>query len=207
MLLGCCHCGEQPSDSFPPSESVPSDSVSDSGSAPDFTYGECDCAAVPKIWEVVWPAMNANAACPIPAGTYQLNKTVNKTVPGGTSSLYCNWESSYIAPRMRVITGAWVCQSWTPPAFRIMVAPTLWGTSLRLFVTHSVWLPSGFGGAYTDYFTQYSNASGTSSPCIHNGVLTTGGSSIIWPNVTDVTFPYTYIAMPAPSTVTIRPKL
>lgn len=202
MLLGCCHCGETPSESFPPSASA-----SDSGSAPDFTYGICDCAAVPKIWEVIWPAMNSNAACPIAAGTYELNKTADKTVPGGTPSTYCNWESTTIAPRMKVITGAWACETWTPPAFRIMVAPTLWGTSFRLFVTHSVWLPSGFGGSYTDYYTQYSNASGTSSGCIHNGVLTTGGSSIVWPNVTDTTFPYTYISMPLPATITIRPKL
>lgn len=204
MLLGCCHCGVEP-----PSESLSlsqSQSLGDS-SVPDYTYGICDCAAVPKIWEVIWPAMNINAACPIPAGTYELNKTVDKTVPGGTPSVYCNWESAYIAPRMRVISGAWVCQSWTPPAFRIMVAPTLWGTSLRLFVTYSVWLPSGFGGLYQDYYTNYSNASGISSGCIHNGVLTTGGSSISWPNVTDVTFPYTYITIPTPGTITIRPKL
>lgn len=204
MMIGCCHCGEDPpSESIPPSDSTPSGS----GSTPDYTYGECDCAAVPRIWELIWPTMDANATCPIAAGTYELTKTVNKTVPGGTPSTYCNWESAAIAPRMKVITGAWVCETWTPPAFRLMVAPSLWSNHVTLFVTHSVWLPSGFGGAYTDYYTRYDNTSGSSSACIHNGVLTTGGSSIVWPNVTDVTFPYTNIAMPAPATITIRPKL
>jgi hypothetical protein len=202
MLLGCCHCGETPSESFPPS-----DSASDSGSAPDFTYGICDCAAVPKIWEVVWPAMDANAVCPIAAGTYELIKTADKTVPGGTPSTYCNWESTTIAPRMKVITGAWACETWTPPAFRIMVAPSIWSNHLKLFVFYSVWVPSGFGGSYQDSFTTYQNDSGSSSPCIHNGAMTLGGSTVLWPNKTDVTFPYTSIAMPAPATITIRPKL
>lgn len=40
MLLGCCHCGEEPSDSTPPSESVES-SQSDSESSVIPTIGAC----------------------------------------------------------------------------------------------------------------------------------------------------------------------
>lgn len=205
MLLGCCHCGEDPSESIPPSEST----QSGSGSAPDFTYGECDCAAVPKTWELIWPTMDSNAPCQIAAGTYELIRQGSKTFPGSAFG-GCTWESAALAPRMKVISSVWTCEAWptAPPAFRVFVIPSVFITHLRLLVSYSVWTPSGFG-SYIDYNTSYANtlASPPSSPCIHNGVLTTGGSPNTWPNQTDVTFPYTFINLPTPGTITLRPKL
>jgi hypothetical protein len=65
MLLGCCHCGETPSESTPPSQSLPpstSQSLppSDSASGPDYSVigSSCissfGCAAIPRrlTWNV-----------------------------------------------------------------------------------------------------------------------------------------------------------
>ena len=200
MLLGCCHCGSPPSESTPPSTST-------SASAPDYTYGICNCAAVPKTWQITWPTMNVNAPCPIAAGTYDLAYAGVKNYPeaayGG-----CTWESGSLGPRMKVTAGAWNCQTWAaaPPVFRLFVIPSIWINHLTLIVSYSVWT-DGFGGRYLDYNTTYANTSLTSSPCLHNGALTVGGSPNTWPNKTDTIFPFTFINLPAASTVTLSPKL
>ena len=58
MLLGCCHCG---SESLPPSESNPSESMPPSDSASDsasdiLTPSHCaNCSALPRRWSVPVP--------------------------------------------------------------------------------------------------------------------------------------------------------
>ena len=207
MLIGCCHCGQEPpSESRSASQSV-SQSASQSGSAPNYTYGICNCAAVPKTWQVVWPAMNANAPCPIAAGTYDLAYAGLKTFPG-TAYGGCTWESASLGPRMKVTGGAWNCQTWTtaPPAFRVFVIPSVFMDHIELLVSFSVWT-DGFGGRYLDHVVRYANTSASSSPCIHNGALTVGGSPDTWPNKTDTTFPFTFINLPVASTITLKPKI
>jgi hypothetical protein len=90
MLLGCCHCGDEPpseSDSIPPSESTPpSESASDSDqSESDSSYSESivdidcvnifGCEAVPRFlrWEV--EVTKPADACPcayMTGGTFKL---------------------------------------------------------------------------------------------------------------------------------------
>lgn len=203
MLLGCCHCGQTP-----PSESTPpSTSTSTSASAPDYTYGICNCAAVPKTWQITWPTMNVNAPCPIAAGTYDLTYAGVKNFPGAAFE-GCTWESGSLGPRMKVTAGAWNCQTWAaaPPVFRLFVIPSIWINHLELVVSYSVWT-DGFGGRYLDHNITYANTSLTSSPCLHNGALTVGGSPDTWPNKTDTIFPFTFINLPVASTVTLSPKL
>ena len=164
-------------------------------------------AAVPKTWQVVWPAMNANAPCPIAAGTYDLAYAGVKTFPGAAYE-GCTWESASLGPRMRVTGGAWNCQTWTtaPPAFRVFVIPSVFITHIELLVSFSVWTDS-FPARYLDHVVSYANTSASSSPCIHNGALTVGGSPNTWPNKTDTTFPFTFINLPVASTITLKPKI
>ena len=203
MLIGCCHCESEsipPSESVPPSESIASESQSESGSTANYSYGICGCVAVPVAWEVVWPTMDANAVCPILGGTYELTKVASETVGG------CTWKSNDLEQRMRVVAGAWTCDDGTRTKFRLQVNPGLFlPIRIQLDVRFVIFEPAGFGSAYVNKSVQYSTADGVG--CLHNGVLTNGGSTGNWPNVTDVTFPWTYITMPVPSTVTIRPKL
>ena len=171
----------------------------------------CNCAAVPKTWQVVWPAMNANAPCPIAAGTYDLAYAGVKTFPGAAYG-GCTWESASLGPRMKVTGGAWNCQTWTtaPPAFRIFVIPSVFINHLELLVSFSVWDDSGFPG-YRDYSVSYANTtqypSPPSSPCIQNGALTVGGDPGKWPNKTDTMWPFTFINLPVASTITLKPKI
>lgn len=206
MLIGCCHCGPTLD---PPSESIPSDSSqsqdpSVSASTSHYDYGACGCTAVPITWEIVWPAMHADAACPIDAGVYELHRTIDKGVPGG-SLVACNWEAG-LQRRMKIDGGVWTCTNGTIPLFRIMVNPTAFAPSrINLWVAYAVWKSTGLGVGYVETQTNYQTATGIN--CIHNGAMSSGGSSVTWPNKTDVVLPPTYVAMPLPSTISIRPKL
>lgn len=183
-----------PSESAPSSESEPSSGF---GSAPDYEYGTCGCIAVPITWEVVWPTMDGDAACPIPAGTYELDRVENEPPLG------CTWKGGGVEHRMKPIAGVWTCDSGTRQMFRIQVDGL---NVISLNVYFVSWGPSGLGTeAYGNRVVNY--AAGSGIICIHNGVLSTGGSDVIWPDKTDVTIPYATITMPVPSTVTIRPKL
>ena len=89
MLLGCCHCGETPSESTPPSQSLPpsvSESVppSESDSGPSYSeissscISSFGCVAIPRrlTWSVAvsggsWDG-SADCLCPAYDGTYTL---------------------------------------------------------------------------------------------------------------------------------------
>ena len=201
MLIGCCHCE---SDSIPPSESIVSESQSESGSN-NFLYGICGCVAVPLVWEVIWPAMDANAACPFAAGIYDLS-----LLPGD-----CVWEGGPRGYRMEPVAGAWQCTSGVVPGnvplsrsfFRLTVNdPPGVSAKINLRVQFGTWGPTGLG--QQNFLSQsviYSGPSGF--PCIINGAMSTGGTNGVWHNNGDTTFPYTYVNMPLPSAITIRPKL
>jgi hypothetical protein len=68
MLLGCCHCGEEESDSIPPSDSdsiSPSSEFSDSVVDLSIRDLECgDCEAVPYRWKVTLAGWTAHASFP-----------------------------------------------------------------------------------------------------------------------------------------------
>lgn len=201
MLLGCCHCGESVSDSQSDSQSDSASTAnSDSASTANYKYGACGCVAVPVAWEVIWPTMDANAACPTLPGTYELTRTTSETAGG------CTWKCAELESRMKPVGGVWTCDNGTRSAFRIQVNPGLFSPiRIELEIRFVVWGPSGFGSAYVNKFVRYGTADGVG--CLQNGAMTYGGSNIDWPNVTDATFPYTFITLPAPADVTIRPKL
>jgi hypothetical protein len=89
MLLGCCHCGETPSESTPPSQSLPpstSQSLppSDSASGPDYSVigsgciSSFGCAAIPRrlTWNITvsggsWDG-NIDCLCPSYNGMFTL---------------------------------------------------------------------------------------------------------------------------------------
>lgn len=86
MLLGCCHCGDTPSESIPPSESVPSESLPPSDDLSGPSYSEIastcisafGCAAIPRrlTWAVSVGGGNwdgkADCLCASYDGTFTL---------------------------------------------------------------------------------------------------------------------------------------
>jgi len=204
MLIGCCHCDGHKDPPPPPSESVPpseSQSASSAGSN-NYAYGICGCAVVPLVWEVVWPEMDVNAACPFAAGIYEL-----PLLPGD-----CAWEGGPRGYRMQPVAGVWQCTSGIVPGnvplsrsfFRLTANDP--GGIINLRVQFGGWGPSGLGlESYISRSVNYAGPAG--GPCIMNGALTSGGISNQWHDNRDTTFPYTYVPMPLPASITIRPKV
>jgi hypothetical protein len=90
MLIGCCHCGETPSESTPPSESsnppsesVSSDSYSDVANSCIEDWG---CAAIPRRLKVTisydFNYINQRCHCSMFAGTFFLNYHNCYYIPG-----------------------------------------------------------------------------------------------------------------------------
>jgi hypothetical protein len=87
MLIGCCHCGETPSESTPPSESSnpPSESLPPSESVSSDSYSDVTnsciedwgCAAIPRRLKVTisfdYSYINQYCHCAMFAGTFFLN--------------------------------------------------------------------------------------------------------------------------------------
>ncbi len=134
MLLGCCHCGEEPSESVPPSESAsesaPSDSDSETASgSSETTFTGCN-SCIDAIAPLRWKATIAYS------GTTSTN---GKCCPVYQQQIYyltndpstCNWVSAE-KRHAESNLGAMLCTEGTGAGDAPRVILYLTGTKLRL---------------------------------------------------------------------------
>jgi hypothetical protein len=169
MLLGCCHCGETPSESTPPSVSQslpPSDSASESMSASaSASYGivgcnACDGNVMParytiatsKIAGSLYAGCNAEytgnfAVYHTPSGLSPLPSAGTPSFPdiGGTD---CRFYSTDLALKFRTAT----CLASANPSgrrFTLAIVRTNLGGSFRYALTVNIqyWVDFGFGAS------------------------------------------------------------
>lgn len=177
MLLGCCHCGEEPSsDSDPPSysDSRPSNDESDSVldlSIRPLTCGDCD--AVPYRWKVTLSGWAANVAHPTHATcctarnmSYVLSPhtgTFGYTIGGLTYTNFCRiWVSQEFAKNHTASPPS--CADLSPP----LIALGLRGSGgLATVLDLSVYTAfTGFTPIGIHSFTRQA-----ADQCFYNGTL------------------------------------
>lgn len=165
MLLGCCHCGEEPSESIPPSDSFPShDNQSDStGSSSSDSFGTAGCNACNgNVMPVRYKIATSKIAGSLFAGCnteYTGNFTVYHT-PAGLSPLAsagippfpniggtdCRFYSTELALKFRTAT----CLPSANPSgrrFTLAIVRTNLGGSYRYAFTVTIQYWVDFFGA------------------------------------------------------------
>lgn len=191
MLLGCCHCGETPSESTPPSQSIPpSNSISQSTPGPSDGPLSTDpltcgvCVVVPAKWVVTlsgWNGINAShdTCCGGMNGEYLLSISTATSTICTIGSSYCRiWESAEKAKHLGTANGTPPpCTNETSPRVMLaMTSPLPPTTNIVVSVLYG--RLGGFGTATADCF-QYSFTS--SAGCFYSGPVTwfsySGGSA------------------------------
>jgi len=179
MLLGCCHCGETPSESVPPSvsqsqsqsESVPSVSESPISDRP-LVCGDCD--AVPYRWRITLSGWGASGSFPTHAtccesrnASFVVSQHVgvfNYTIGGLSYTNFCRiWTSSEFAKNHTASPPS--CADLTPP----LIAMGLRGSGLSATVIDlSVYTAfTGFTPIGIHNFTRQA-----AGQCFYSGALT-----------------------------------
>jgi hypothetical protein len=182
MLLGCCHCGEEP-----PSESTPSESGSASASSLDsFASNEIStdlslcvpCLAVPRSFSVTlagWSGLfpSHNSCCGSINGTYSISADLlaNYTGGGVTAFSLCNfWKSSEKCRNHNAATNATpsCARHATRPLIEMVsIMKTIGSTSMRYALT--VWsiTPGGFGGSFWPWVFEGADIGGDLAKCLY----------------------------------------
>ena len=186
MLLGCCHCGETPSESTPPSESShpPSESVPSISEEPiserPLVCGDCD--AVPYRWKVTlagwtfFPGKPTHATCcQARNGAYVLSAHTGAfgfNINGLGYASFCRiWKTAELAKNHAASPPSCANVAGTP-----LIAMGLRGLGPTVTVIDlSVYTPAGFTGLFHSFSVQ------GSGQCFYSGSLaySSGGSSII----------------------------
>lgn len=179
MLLGCCHCGEEPpSESIPPSESTPpSESVSESDgiSIRGIDCGDCD--AVPFRWKVTLSGWEANPLLPLHQtccltrnGVFYFNAQTTGLnlliINGVLGTSYCRvWSTSERSKNQAASPPSCADSSspWMAMGIRVSAGVTVMGWS--------IYTPVGFGSE-----THSFQASGA-GVCFQTGLLTYNSSA------------------------------
>lgn len=185
MLLGCCHCGEEPSESIPPSESgsIPpsgdgSNSVLDL-SARDLECGDCD--AVPYRWRVTLSGWTNAGGFPSHATccgdrntTFVLNYhpgVFNYLIGVDSYTAFCRiWTSAEFAKNQN--TSPPSCVDAAPPLIAMGLRSS--GLSATVIDLSVYTFFGGLGGTGRHSFTRQA-----SGQCFYNGFLdySAGGST------------------------------
>lgn len=164
MMLGCCHCGEEPSESVP-SDSVPSDSVIDSAAQESFSVGFsfCQpCVAVPRNflvtlsgWSGLYPAHSS--CCGSINGSYAISADALANYTGGGVTYFggCNyWRSAEKCRDHNSATGVsptCALHATRPLIELVSIMKTIGSVNMRYALT--VWsiVPGGFGGSFSPW--------------------------------------------------------
>lgn len=189
MLLGCCHCGQEPSDSVPPSQSdsMPSGSAEGSDGPLSTDPLACGvCIVVPAKWIVTlsgWGGVNSShqSCCSGMDGQYLLSISSRTSTPCTVSSpSHCRiWESAEKARNLGTANGTPPsCANMTDPRIMLaMVAPFPPTTNIVISVLYGN--TGAFGTATADCFQKSFT---TVSGCFYSGPVawssfTGGGGS------------------------------
>lgn len=169
MLLGCCHCGEQVSESVPPSESnsesMPSHSVSDSVLDNQFSVGisYCNpCVAVPRNFTVTlsgWgsPYPSHLSCCGSINGSYSISADSLSNYTGGGVTYFggCNyWRSSEKCRNHNSATNvAPSCARHATRPLIELVSILKTNSSVNMRYALTVWsiVPGGFGSVFSPW--------------------------------------------------------
>lgn len=180
MLLGCCHCGEEPSESVPPSASASDSMQSGSLAASDgvlstdpLTCGPC--VVVPAKWIVTlsgWNGVNAshNSCCSGMNREYLLSISSRTFTPCTVSiPQHCRiWESAEKARNVSTPNGTPPsCANTTNP--RIQLGMFTFGPNTGLVCSVLYGAVGPFGTDQADCF-QYTFT--TRAGCFYSGPLT-----------------------------------
>lgn len=182
MLLGCCHCGADVSESVPPSQSDSQPSNNQSTSIIDFSGRplECgDCDAVPYRWRVTlsgWTFATGYAShetcCNIRNDTFLLNYH-----PGAFSYLigvdnytaFCRiWTSAEFAKNHNATPPS--CADAAPPLIAMGLRSS--GASATVIDLSVYTFFGGLAGTGRHSFTRQA-----SGQCFYNGSLTYSGAA------------------------------
>jgi hypothetical protein len=183
MLLGCCHCGQEPSESVPPSESIPpsaSASTSVSASNPiSTTLALCEpCIAVPKKFSVTlsgWSGLFAahNACCSEINGTYTIAIDDIANYSGGGVNYFgsCQfWKSADKCTNQNSATT--VAPTCDPHATRpliemVSILKTISSTTMRYALTVWTITPGGFGSTFWPWVFEGADIGGDLAKCLY----------------------------------------
>jgi len=129
MMLGCCHCGEEPSESVPPSESSPpSDSDGSDLLSEESSLDVVSCFCVfPRRWTFTLPPPNRVGASPC-CTTYAGLRTLHYVQCTNPSQVV--WETT--ERRSTTVTGATCNAGSSLPMFQLLIAKGVTNTTITL---------------------------------------------------------------------------
>jgi hypothetical protein len=178
MLLGCCHCGEEPSsESVSSSDSGQSESLQSDSDGPlstdPLTCGPC--VVVPAKWIVTlsgWNGVNAshNACCSGMNGEYLLSISSRTSTPCTVSiTEHCRiWESAEKASNVSTLPGTPPsCIDSTNPRIQLGMYTFGGNTSLVCSVLYG-----GVGPFSSDQADCFQYTFTTRAGCFYSGPLT-----------------------------------
>jgi hypothetical protein len=172
MLLGCCHCGEEPpSESTPPSSSVGSESI-------DNVFSPCvPCTAVPRRFSVSlsgWSGLFAahNACCGSINGAYTISEHPLANYTGAvTYYIGCNaWKSDVKCKNQNSATGTTpdcLPHETRPLVEMVSVMKTFGSTSMRYALTVWTITPGGFGSTFWPWIFEGNDIGGDLTKCLY----------------------------------------
>lgn len=181
MMLGCCHCGEEPSESIPPSESQSQsdsvDSVAGNEVSTDISFCQ-PCVAVPKRFNVTlsgWAGLYAAHAscCSAINGTYSIAMDALANYSGGGVNYYggCNyWKSSQKCTNQNSATGtapSCAAHATRPLIEMVSILKTISSTNMRFALTVWTITPGGFGGSFWPWVFEGVDISGDLTQCLY----------------------------------------
>ena len=194
MLLGCCHCGETPSESIPPSASASnsaSGSASDSASASNAistTLALCEpCVAVPRRFSVSlsgWTGLYAPHAtcCNGINGSYTITLDSNFfNYSGGGVSYFggCQfWKSSDKCTNQNstILVAPSCARHATRPLIEMVsILKTISSTNMRFALTVWTITPGGFGSSFWPWVFESADIVGDLTKCLYPTVSDISG--------------------------------
>jgi len=194
MLLGCCHCGETPSESTPPSVS---ESQSQSGSIDSFTSNEisttpalCEpCVAVPRRFSVSlsgWTGLYAPHAtcCNGINGSYAIAIDSNfSNYSGGGVSYFggCQfWKSSDKCTNQNstILVAPSCARHATRPLIEMVsILKTISSTNMRFALTVWTITPGPFGSSFWPWVFESADIVGDVTKCLYPTVSDISGTN------------------------------
>jgi hypothetical protein len=185
MLLGCCHCGQTPSESTPPSQSQ---SQSVRPQSIDEIFSPCaPCTAVPRRFTASlsgWSGLFAahNACCGSINGTYTISEHPLANYTGAVVHyIGCTaWKSDTKCTNQNTATGT--PPSCLPHATRPLVEmvscmKTIGSTSMRYALTVWTITPGGFGSVFWPWIFEGDDIGGDLTKCLYPTLNATVNSS------------------------------